>query len=907
VKNEKRKKLKGRILSYILTSALIVGLMLNNVLTVSAEESTFVIDNLKYQILTEAEGENPGTVSVMGYENKPNGAVTIPDSVTDSSKQYSVTSIGGSAFSSCSDLTSVTIPSSVTSIGDRAFYYCSGLTSMEFGANSQLTSIGMGTFYYCSGLTSVTIPSSVESIGYGAFSGCSGLTSVTIPDSVESIGDGAFFYCSDLTSVTIPSSVVKAFCNCFSECAKLTSVTIMEGAKTIDAFAFSGCSGLTSVTIPSSVESIGDYAFNGCSGLTSVTIPSSVESIGDGAFSGCSGLTSVTIPSSVESIGGSAFSSCSGLTSVTIPSSVVNDFGNYFSACKKLTSVTIMEGAKTIGDSAFYGCSSLTSVTIPDSVTSIEDSAFEGCSGLTSVTIPSSVESIGDSAFNDCSGLESVTIPDSVTSIGLWAFDGCSGLTSVTIPSSVESIGDYAFEGCSGLTSVTIPASVVNNFKKCFSECEKLTSVTIMEGVKTIYDSAFSGCSGLTSVTIPSSVESIGESAFSGCSGLTSVEFGTNSQLTSIGQLAFWNCIGLESITIPSNVESIGYGAFLSCNLTTVNVPCTWNFETPLYNFGSVTPTVYHVGEQFTVVNNSIHDSCSCGEEVRSTATIRATGGTYNGSAYGASVSYSDDWTSGELTIHYTKNGENSSTTDAPSNAGSYNASITVGEGEDAVTASEVFEIMRKELTVTEATATGRMYEKGNTSVAITGVTLSGIANEDEVSGRTTDLTGTLSSANAGAYTEVTLQDLTLSGKDKDNYVVTQASKTVPTNVTISPKATGTAQNVTKNYPFLQENADTINLGSLLPEDCGTVVSYGTPDVRGDITYKSPFRRLSVGGTNSNESFNYLYFSVIIALGSYTTKHGEVSCKNFLRFRQHINQCKSHLSSTNKWLYKTAQ
>ena len=42
-------------------------------------------------------------------------SVTIPNSVT---------SIGSSAFASCSGLTSVTIPNSVTSIGDKAFYCC---------------------------------------------------------------------------------------------------------------------------------------------------------------------------------------------------------------------------------------------------------------------------------------------------------------------------------------------------------------------------------------------------------------------------------------------------------------------------------------------------------------------------------------------------------------------------------------------------------------------------------------------------------------------------------------------------------------------------------------------------------------------------------------------------------------
>ena len=111
-----------------------------------------------------------------------------------------VTCISDRAFSTCTRLTSLTIPSSVTSISDQAFGGCSGLTSLTI--SESVTSIGEYAFGGCSGLTSLTISEGVTSIGSGAFSSCSGLTSVTIPSSVTSIGDWALGECSNLINVT---------------------------------------------------------------------------------------------------------------------------------------------------------------------------------------------------------------------------------------------------------------------------------------------------------------------------------------------------------------------------------------------------------------------------------------------------------------------------------------------------------------------------------------------------------------------------------------------------------------------------------------------------------------------------------------------------------------------------------
>ena len=264
----------------------------------------------------------------------------------------------------------------------------SSTRNLDMNRDSRLrkvTSIRSEAFSRCSGLTSVIIPSSVTRIGMYAFDGCSRLTGVTIPSSVTSIGSATFYGCSRLTGIHIPSSVGRIAPYAFDGCSSLTSVTIPSSVTSIGKFAFDGCSGLTSVIIPSSVTSIESSAFSGCSGLTSVTIPSSVTSIEIATFYGCSSLTSVTIPSSVTSIGVWAFKNCSGLTSVTIPSSVKNIQSGLFQGCSNLTSVNIPSSVISIGARAFAACSRLTSITIPRSVTSIGAGAFEDCKGLTSV------------------------------------------------------------------------------------------------------------------------------------------------------------------------------------------------------------------------------------------------------------------------------------------------------------------------------------------------------------------------------------------------------------------------------------------------------------------------------------------------------------------------------------------
>ena len=225
-------------------------------------------------------------------------------------------------------------------ICDLAFSFCSSLS--EIVIPSSVTSIGDGAFYCCHSLSEIVIPSSVTSIGDHAFSGCDSLSEIVIPSSVTSIGNYAFSGCSSLKYISIPKSVIGLNGNPFVEWkGKLECLSpnfvyeddILFNKDKSRIISFRN-QNVESYVIPSSVTSIGKGAFTGCYSLSEIVIPSSVTSIGDGAFSFCRSLSEIVIPSSATSIGDWAFSNCDSLSEIVIPSSVTS-----------------------IGDGAFYYCS----------------------------------------------------------------------------------------------------------------------------------------------------------------------------------------------------------------------------------------------------------------------------------------------------------------------------------------------------------------------------------------------------------------------------------------------------------------------------------------------------------------------------------------------------------------------
>ena len=159
------------------------------------EWSYSIVTNSSRAILKNVIGDSECAV----ISTKVSGGVVVPEKVSDSNGDYTVTAIGAKAFERCARITSITIPATVKEIGEAAFMNCSSLKTVTFKADNVLEAIPDRCFFGCSSLRSIDMPYTVVSIGDLAFAGCKGLSpGITIPEHVESMGTSVFTNCTSL-------------------------------------------------------------------------------------------------------------------------------------------------------------------------------------------------------------------------------------------------------------------------------------------------------------------------------------------------------------------------------------------------------------------------------------------------------------------------------------------------------------------------------------------------------------------------------------------------------------------------------------------------------------------------------------------------------------------------------------
>ena len=295
-----------------------------------------------------------GTVSVVKGTYDYDGDVTIPKTVSNGVETFSVTSIGESAFRSCGELVSVTMPEGLTTIGKEAFYQ--------------------------SGIKTVSLPSTLSSMGTSAFRECRNLTGIVLSDALKDVSESAFYGCEQLKVMTLGNQTVTIEQNAFRGTA-IENVMIPTSVKTIAVHAFSDNSRMKSLVINDAAVTIGDDAFYHCVNLENVDLGNAVYELGvmspnyyglgtePGVFNGCTNLKSIEIPASLTKIGERTFSCCSKLYDVKLPNTLTE-----------------------IGAYAFYNCA-ITEIGLPNTLTTIGEYAFCRCP-LKSIDFPSSLKTI---------------------------------------------------------------------------------------------------------------------------------------------------------------------------------------------------------------------------------------------------------------------------------------------------------------------------------------------------------------------------------------------------------------------------------------------------------------------------------------------------------------------------------
>lgn len=134
------------------------------------EPTLFSYDGIQYGI--DSNGD-----AYVAYNETASGAVTIPQTVYNGKKSYSVVEIADNAFAWNSDLSAINLQGNIKRIGDHAFFKCTALLSATLSAD--LAVIGTEAFSGCGKLKSIEFPESLTDIGAKAFNDCLSLETVT--------------------------------------------------------------------------------------------------------------------------------------------------------------------------------------------------------------------------------------------------------------------------------------------------------------------------------------------------------------------------------------------------------------------------------------------------------------------------------------------------------------------------------------------------------------------------------------------------------------------------------------------------------------------------------------------------------------------------------------------------------
>ena len=320
--------------------------LLANVLMMMAALNTFAANNydfsakcssgqtLYYTITNDTE---PYTVAVVpphgsfgvqsnsyntpwyGFD-KPTGDLVIPETVTFNDITYTVTYIGQEAFSACTGINNLSVPSTIQGVGYWAFSatFGSGVSTSiiikDKNLNEYKNALYLGNTenpYVIlvkarnTEISTCVINDGCKCICENAFANCTKLQYRKY-DNASYLGTPQNpFLCLVIADTDVTSSKIHKDCK---------FIAGEHGGRKTGAGGFSNCYNLSSISFPEGIVSIGCSVFDHCWKLQFVSIPNTVTNIGGYAFSYAEepeeyreSRRTILIPKSVTSVGRSTF------------------------------------------------------------------------------------------------------------------------------------------------------------------------------------------------------------------------------------------------------------------------------------------------------------------------------------------------------------------------------------------------------------------------------------------------------------------------------------------------------------------------------------------------------------------------------------------------------------------------
>ena len=442
----------------LLASLMLLGIVTNGKAAVG---DTFIIDGLKYTVLTEDTDNGTGTVSVGKttgtYQNDPNltGEITIPATVVNNNITYQVIKITDMGLYKCSDITKIIFP--------EGFKEISSLTS------------------YNTSLKEIVIPSTITKLNMLQLRGCS-LERITINDlnaylQLEgslrwSYGNEPHLYYQgqEVTEITLPENITTVnISNPY-----ITKVNLHKNIQNIQKY----YCGQKHIIIPEGVKKIPMDCFN-LKTLEELTFPTTLEECQNNFNTDQCILKRVNI-SDLEAWCRIKFWNGLGydysynplwkahdlyvngelIQELEIPNTITEVLPCSFSGAS-FTTITFHDDFTKIGQEAFRRCLSLKTIVLNEGLTEIEYGAFQECNNPSpkQITLPASLEIIGGSAFSGCQ-IEKITFGDKLINLSSLALSN-NPLKAVYLPNSIKKIEYSAFVDTSdkmNIQHLTLPS-----------------------------------------------------------------------------------------------------------------------------------------------------------------------------------------------------------------------------------------------------------------------------------------------------------------------------------------------------------------------------------------------------------------------------------------------------------------